>query len=61
MIESESLLRQQICFAGALFKNLGRFEKKIVSEKKVIDNLNRLKYVVRLVAPPRSFGRDAGL
>jgi len=61
VIESESLLERKFCFSGELFKNLVGSKKKIVVWKKVIDNRNRLKYVVRLVAAPRSFGRDAGL
>jgi hypothetical protein len=37
MIESESLLRQQFCFFGTLFKNSVGSEKKIVaSEKKLL-------------------------
>ena len=34
MIESESLLRQQFCFCGVLFKNVVGSKKNIVASEK---------------------------
>jgi len=40
VIESESLLEQKICSAGCSFEKSVAAKKKIVAEKKVIDNRN---------------------